>query len=81
VIHRDIKPKNILVDDDGNITVRSDLYSIEAVMCGLFTGEMPTGRFPDRSELDSEINSRLNGLFYQLFTGCLPEGVTKPASW
>jgi len=45
--------------------LRSDLYSIEAMMCGLFTGEISAGRFPAPSRLNPEINSRVNGLILQ----------------
>lgn len=109
VIHRDIKPDNILIDDDGNVkildfgiaqfyegkhkssdrtstgtvmgtynymspeqqessdnvTVQSDLYSMGVVMYGLFTGKIPTGRFPDPAELNPDINSSLNSLILQ----------------
>jgi eukaryotic-like serine/threonine-protein kinase len=106
VIHRDIKPDNILIDDDGNVkildfgiaqfyedqkqandrtctgtvmgtynymspeqrqssenvTARSDLYSVGVVMYGLFTGKLPTGRFPDPAELNKDITPDLNAL-------------------
>ncbi|NKB32163.1 MAG: protein kinase [Pseudomonadales bacterium] len=106
VIHRDIKPDNILIDDDGNVkildfgiaqfyedhkgandrtctgtvmgtynymspeqrqssenvTARSDLYSVGVVMYGLFTGKLPTGRFPDPCELNEDISPALNAL-------------------
>jgi serine/threonine protein kinase len=109
VIHRDIKPDNILIDDDrnvkildfgiaqfyegknepsdrtstgtvmgtynymspeqqessDNVTAQSDLYSIGVVMYGLFTGKIPTGRFPDPSELNPQINHNLNSLILQ----------------
>jgi hypothetical protein len=56
-------------ESSDNVTLRSDLYSIEAVMCGLFTGEIPTGRFPDPSKLNPELNSRVNGLILQYLSG------------
>jgi len=56
-------------ESSDNVTVRSDLYPNRAVMCGLFTAKIPTGRFPDPSELNPEINSRLNDLILQCLSG------------
>jgi serine/threonine-protein kinase len=109
VIHRDIKPDNILLDDDGNVkildfgiaqfygdkqifdgrtstgtvmgtynymspeqkessenvTAQSDLYSIGVVMYGLFTSKIPNGRFPEPSELNSDVSHELNQIILQ----------------
>ena len=113
VIHRDIKPDNILVDDDNNIkildfgiaqfneemrktydrtcagmvmgtfnymspeqkesaenvTAQSDLYSVGVLMYHLFTGKLPSGRYPDPSELNPDVSEELNQLILQ----CLQE--------
>ena len=106
VIHRDIKPDNILIDDNGNVkildfgiaqfyddqvhelektssgtimgtynymspeqresadnvTEQSDLYSVGVLMYELYTGKLPTGRFPDPADLNKNIDARLNRL-------------------
>lgn len=113
VIHRDIKPDNILVDDDDNVkildfgiaqfygemhktydrtcagmvmgtfnymspeqkesaenvTAQSDLYSVGVLMYNLFTGKLPSGRYPDPRELNQEVSEELNQLILQ----CLQE--------
>jgi len=106
VIHRDIKPDNILIDDDCNVKIldfgiaqfyegkgksgertctgtimgtynymspeqrkssenvsaQSELYSVGVVMYGLFTGKLPTGRYPDPMVLNQDIPQELNAL-------------------
>ncbi len=113
VIHRDIEPNNILVDDDDNVkildfgiaqfygemhktydrtcagmvmgtfnymspeqkesaenvTAQSDLYSVGVLMYNLFTGTLPSGRYPDPRELNQELSEELNLLILQ----CLQE--------
>ncbi len=93
LIHKDIKPENVLVDDTGHVSLtgfgiasrlpRERLKPVPAeIIAGTFAYMSPeqTGRMNRSMDTRSDLYS-LGVTFYQMLTGVLPFAAADPLEW